>query len=106
MAGPDQKKADYFGTFLDAVSAPNAPAQVAPFPQTPVQPDRDVTDQVIKALKSGPRGVKDLVPFSNNSLGVLLEVVGSLQSMGLVEIGPGNQYKLTTQGEELAELLG
>ncbi len=102
----DKQKADYFGTFLDAASRPpNAPVQEATAPRAVPQVDRDPTDQVLKALSAGPLGVKDLVPIANNSLGALLQIVGSLRSMGLVEALPDNVFKLTQQGEGIAALV-
>ena len=61
-----ERKTDYFGTFLDAMKGERV----------------DPLSQVLKALRSDERSMKDLVNLTGNSLSDLIDVIGKLEARG------------------------
>ena len=90
-----ERKLDYFGTFL----ASGATSAMPPTPPDPM-------NAVLKALRSGPRPLKDLLPFTGYSLTAFLEARNRLSSLGLVETAGADELRLTDKGREIVSVLG
>ena len=77
-----ERKTDYFGTFLDAMKGGRV----------------DPLSQVLKALRSDERSMKDVVNLTGNSLSDLIDVIGKLEGAGLVERTRDGNLSLTDKG--------
>ena len=89
-----ERKLDYFGTFL----ASGATSALPPTPPDPM-------NAVLKALRSGPRPLKDLLPFTGYSLTAFLEARDQLTRLGLVEAADADALRLTDKGKEIVAVL-
>ncbi|HXP76048.1 MAG TPA: hypothetical protein VN823_18040 [Stellaceae bacterium] len=96
-------KTDYFGSFLDAMKRQSSKPVTTP--ERASQPSIDPLNEILKALKSGDRSVKDLVGITGNSLSQLLSVVTQLTELGLVERSNTDMLRLTEKGRELVAVL-
>jgi predicted methyltransferase len=111
------KKTDYFGSFLGAMSNPqqsgiqstgnsNTPTGNKTVVIRPVlSPENDPINNVLKALSTGDRPVRELIAYTDNSLTNFLSVIGNLQSLGLVEQLNGDILHLTVSGQALVASL-
>lgn len=119
---PDVSSTNLFGTFLDEYAkstaerkagttsstfstVPLAPVPAAPGVAPAAQAAPDPVDQVMKALRDGPREAKDLLPFVGNSAGQLLRVVGTITGAGWAATDETNRLALTADGRQIADLI-
>ena len=97
------KYADGFATFLNAFKDPEA--ESAEPPAEAEASGGASMEKVIDVLKTGPRSIPELVQQSDLDLGGVVDTVGKLTQVGLVQsTGPAGsqQFELTTSGEQLA----
>lgn len=90
---------NFFGTFLDTLARDKAA------PTKTAGPGQAI-DAVLKTLHAStdPLRLSDLMPAANNSAGMLLEVLGKLESAEMVSRTEDGRVELTGKGKDLAAL--
>ena len=103
-----ERKTDYFGSFLGTFAGPTRPTP----PTTPTLsstaaevPVLDPLNEVLKALLTGDRSIKDLLAYTGNSLSAALSVTSQLERLGYVEQVDGDAWRLTPKGRGVAAMV-
>ncbi len=107
------RKADFFGTFLENLKQPAAPTAGSANPASRgsspnlagAEPGFDPLNDVLKALRQGGRSAKDLIPLVGKSVSQFLAVSDKLVELGWVRMD-GDVLQLTNEGRNIADLLG
>ena len=101
------RKIDYFGTFLENMKSP-APLSQNATPARAAKPAAagpDSLNDVLKSLRGGARGAKDLIPLTGNSASEFLAVRNQLVALGWASLVDGDALELTPKGDEVASVL-
>ena len=68
------RKIDYFGTFLENMKQSGPEAEPRQKAARRAFPGSDRLNEVLKSLRGGPRGAKDLLPLTGNSITEFLAI--------------------------------
>ena len=109
-----ERKADFFGTFLENLKQPASPnlgsTHQVSHSFSPnlaaAEPGVDPLNDVLKALRQGGRSAKELIPLVGRSVSQFLAVSDKLVELGWVRRMDGDVLQLTDEGREIADLLG
>jgi predicted methyltransferase len=87
-----ERKTDYFGSFLETMKQVRGQASAA----------ADPLGRVLKALAANEQSIKDLLPFTDNSLSKIVAITHQLEELGLIEKTSSDTLRLTDKGREYA----